>query len=473
MTAAPPTIIIGGGLAGLAAALRLADAGHGVTLVETRKRLGGRATSFLDPDTGQLLDNCQHVLMGACTNLLDLYHRLGVADRLAWHNAYHFIDAAGRRDTLHRDDLPAPLHMLVSLLGFVSLTWAEKWAILRAMAAIMQVTPATRRHLAGQSFARFLATLEPPAGAVDKFFAPIVTSACNETPDRVAASVAIHVFQQGFLQHADACAMALPAGPLLELYDKAGPRIEAAGGRVMLGAGAAGFDYHAGRVTALRLADGSTLAGEHFIAAVPHDRLARLVTDAMVADDDRLARLDQLEVSPIIGIHLFLRRDDGLPVMDLPHAALTQSPLQWIFNKSVDGQAGDASLAGAEHLHGVISAAHDWVHRSADDILAMALAEVRQTQPAARDARLIHGRVIKEKRATFSAAPGTHRLRPAATGAIANLILAGDWVDTGWPATMEGAVRSGYRAAAVVEPSLAPALTDDLPIQWPYRLLAG
>ncbi|MEX0885421.1 MAG: FAD-dependent oxidoreductase, partial [Phycisphaeraceae bacterium] len=246
MTTASSTIIVGGGLSGLAAAVRLADAGQPVTLIETRKRLGGRATSFVDPETGQLLDNCQHVLMGACTNLLDLYERLGVVDRIRWHRAFHFIDGRGRLDTLRRDDLPAPLHLLTSLMGFGSLTWGEKWAILRAMMGVMQITPATRRQLDDRSFADWLRAMDQPVGAVEKFWSPIVTSACNETPERVSAAGAVQVFQQGFLQHNEACTMGLPAVPLAALYDTAVNRIERGGGRVRLGCSAAGFLYDAG-----------------------------------------------------------------------------------------------------------------------------------------------------------------------------------------------------------------------------------
>ncbi|MEX0653820.1 MAG: hydroxysqualene dehydroxylase HpnE [Phycisphaeraceae bacterium] len=473
-------VVVGGGLAGIAAALRLAEAGVAVTLVESRKRLGGRATSFVDPDTGEVLDNCQHVVMRSCTNLLDLYERLGVEDRFRWERAIHFINAAGHIDTLEPDDLPAPLHLMRPMFRLQNLTASEKWAIAKAMLAILQTNPRSRSRHADETFADWLNVHRQPAGAIEKFWAPIITSACNETPDRVAASHALHVFQEGFLFDDSASEMGLATVPLVELYDSVEQRLRAVGGEVLTGASAERFDFAHGQIKALRLTDGQELTADAYIAALPFDRLAKLTDDAMAHADPRLARLNDFEVSPILGIHLFLRRPDGQPVLTLPHLAFMQSPLHWIFNKGLGRRHRDengAPVDRVQHLHGVISAAHDWVDQPADAIRDMALAELRKVLPAARDAELVHARVIKEKRATFSPRPGSDALRPAAAGPMANLYLAGDWTDTGWPATMESATRSGYLAAFAAMDALHIQPHGDPVTNTPptllYRLLSG
>jgi zeta-carotene desaturase len=496
-------------VAGIAAAVRLAGQGIKVTLVETRQRLGGRATSFVDPTTGRLLDNCQHVLLGCCTNLVDLYQRLGVADRIEWHRKLYFATPVGPGlpgqldpsspalptspqrlaeegcpcpaerivvDTLEGDDLPAPLHMARALLAFRGLTLTEKLAIARAMLAIIRLGPIGRAALHGTTFAHWLAAQRQSGGVIEKFWAPIVVGAVNEWPQRMAADMALQVFQEGMLAHEDAYAMGLSHVPLVQLYDAAERVIAGAGGQVLLSTSAQGFVYdaRAQRIAALEIAGNAPLAAEAFVSSVPFDRLAKLCTPSMVTDDRRLGGLDQLEVSPIIGIHLwFAGPSAGDMVMDLPHLVLTGSPIHWIFNKSVDVEVG------GQHLHAVVSAAHDLVDVPADDIIALGVREVRRFLPKAGGARLLHARVIKEKRATFSACPGVARLRPrarrGAAGGIGNLYLAGDWCATGWPATMEGATRSGYLAAGALLEDLGrpldQVLAPDLPASPLYRFL--
>lgn len=473
-------VIVGGGLAGIAAALRLADHGIRVTLVETRKRLGGRATSFVDPASGQLLDNCQHVLLKCCTNLLDLYRRLGVDDRIEWHDTMYFwgkdvtvnrgasnasSTRAGRRaplpgytvDVLASDDLPAPAHMSRAMLAFRTLTWGEKIAISSAMVTMMHLTARQRAALNDISFEAWLRQQNQPQGAIDKFWAIVVISAINELPDRMGADYAIQVFREGFLASETAYVMGLPRVTLVELYDAAEKRITETGGSLMLSTSAEGFEYEHGRVSALRIDGGRRLEADAFVSAVPFDRLAKLATPAMIARDSRMQRLDEIGVSPIVGVHLWLGCPDGQPVMTLPHLVMLDSPVQWVFNKGVEASpptnAGDASGAKSpvQHLHAVISAAHDLVDTPADEILAMVSNEIRKAlNVSADEAPLVHGRAVKEKRATFSARPGFEALRPEARGAISNLYLAGDWCRSGWPATMEGATRSGYLAAAAL-----------------------
>jgi squalene-associated FAD-dependent desaturase len=466
--------VVGGGVAGIAAAIRLAEHGVPVTLVETRKRLGGRATSFNDPATGELVDNCQHVVMRCCTNVLDLYARLGVSDRIEWHRTLYFADDRGHIDAFVADDLPAPLHLTRAMWRMTTLSLSEKFAIARGMLAILQLGDARAAYLADMSFADWLAEQNQPKRVIDRFWSAVVISACNEKPEAVAARYAIQVFQEGFLAHGRAYEVGVSGVPLAALYDAAEPAIERAGGRVLLSTSAEKFEFNGHEVIALQLSSGDKVRADAFVSAVPFDRLARLTTELMVASDERLQRLDEITVSPIIGVHLYLRRDDGRPAMALPNLALLDSPLQWVFNKGVVG-AGEH--VGATYLHGVISAAHDLVDLPAEVITQRVLAEVRKVVPEAVEATLVHGRAIKEKRATFSVRPGVDRLRPRGVGAIGNLLLAGDWTDTGWPATMEGAARSGYAAAAAALTQLGvahpPLVVPDLQATPVYRFLAG
>jgi len=472
----PSIVVVGGGLAGIAAAMRLAGHGVKVTLVEASNRLGGRATSFVDRASGQVLDNCQHVLMGCCTNLIDLYQRLGVADQIHWHHRLYFANHDGQVDELETDDLPAPMHMTRSLMGFKGFSLGEKIAIARGMLAIIRLGVKGRQGLAGVSFGRWLKDHGQPDGAVRKFWSVIVTSALNELPDRVDASYAVQVFQDGFLANERAYVMGLSAVPLVELYAAAQQAIQQASGHVLLSSRAQAFEYENGQVTAVRLTDGQRLTGDTFINGLPFDRLAKLCDPQMVEDDTRLKGLARFGVSPIIGIHMWFdaaQGSNGQPVMQLPHLILTQGHLQWLFNKGYDKQVG------GQHLHGVISAAHDLVDHPAQQIIEIAVEETRRVLTGvagSADAALVHARVIKEKRATFSAQPGIDAIRPTARGAISNLYLAGDWCQTRWPATMEGAVRSGYLAAtaALEDRQLGPdGLVADLSPGRLYQLISG
>ncbi len=462
--------MLGGGLAGIAAAMRLVDAGVPVTLVETRKRLGGRATSFVDPATGEVLDNCQHVLMRCCTNLLDLYERLGVADCIDWCRRLYFIDPAGRVDVLERGGLPAPLHLLRRILNFASLTARQKFELARGMWHVLRADRNGRSGLHGLTFTDWLRAAGQSEALIDRFWSAVVVSALNETPDRCAADYALQVFQDGFLAHSQAWEVGLPRVPLMRLYDPAVEAIERAGGHIMLSTSIEGLAFDKGRVTGVRLAGGRTLNADAVISTLPFDRLSRICGSEMCAVDERLGGLDRIEVNPILGVHLWFDR----PVTHLPLAALLDSPLHWLFVK--------ADTDRGQHVHGVISAARDLVSQPSEAITAMVMCEIRRRFPTAQHATLLHSLVVKEKRATFAIRPGVDAHRPGPHGRIDNLYLAGDWCNSGWPATMEGATRSGYLAAAACiedraarhgrRPAGVRGLVPDLPASPLFRLLA-
>jgi uncharacterized protein with NAD-binding domain and iron-sulfur cluster len=259
--------------------------------------------------------------------------------------------------------------------------------------------------------------------------------------------------------------MGLPRVPLWALYDPARQIIEEAGGEIHLGVSAKAIAYDGRRVTGV-ITDEGSVESMAVISSVPFDRLDKLVSDVMRRADSRLQTLDRLEVSPILGVHLWFDK----PIMTLPHLVLVDAGVQWLFNKGEDER-------GRQHLHAVISGAHEWMTLAEDEIVRRVVADVHRALPGSIGLQPTQTRAVKEKRATFAATPGVEQFRPSAGpgtiglggGGIENLFLAGDWCDTGWPATMEGAVRSGYAAAAAI--TGGRGLVPDVPAGMLARVL--
>ena len=411
--------MIGGGLAGLSAAAALGGAGFHVEVFEARPFLGGRATSFpLSPadDASELIDNCQHVLLRCCVNLLDFYGRLGVKDLISFYREFVFIEPGGRISTLRRGALPAPLHFTESFLRLRFLSTGDKISIARGLLALRRER--TRRHdLDRITMLDWLREKRQTPRAIERFWRQVLVSAINEDVDRIAARHGFQVFWLGFLARADSYEMGVPAIPLGELYRA---ELWRAAGDVSLrlrclveSIGPEGI-----------LSGGRRHSADYYICALPFERLTALGLPAPA-----------FEHSPITGIHLWFDR----PVTDLPHATLLDRTIQWMFNKS-EGR----------YLQLVVSASRSLAAMGRAEIISLATAELAEFLPRVRQARLEKAHVIKELRATFSAAPGTEALRPSADTSRPDLFLAGDWTRSGWPATMEGAVRSGYLAAEAV-----------------------
>ncbi len=452
-------LVLGGGLAGIAAALRLAEAGWHVVLIEARRRLGGRAGSHIDPQSDELLDNCQHVLLGCCTHLIDLYRRLGVSHMIEWHEALHFLDGQGHHDILRRSRLPAPLHLGVSIARFRSLSWQAKRDLSRAALALARCTPPERRRWENEPFVHWLAVHGQPPEAIDRFWNPVITSALNQDVRQANAAYALQVLRQGFLAHRDAYLMGVATVPLGRLYEPAERILQERGGRVLLGTSVRRLVYERSRLAGVELRNQPVMEADAYVSALPVEQLLRAAPSGLREADERFDRLHELRSSPILGVHLWFDR----AVMRLPHAALLDSPLHWVFNRGQDA-------SGRQHLHVVISAAVEWMNREPKQILADVCGELMRYLPETRTTPLAAGKVVKERRATFAPVPGVDALRPPPTGSTGNLVLAGDFCQTGWPATMEGAVRSGYRAAAALMNSAEMSVAD-LPDAWLARNL--
>ena len=423
----PSVMVAGGGLAGLAAAAALGSAGFRVELCESRAFLGGRATSYpaAPGEDGEMIDNCQHVLLRCCVNLLDFYRRLGVADRIRFHREFYFIEPGGRVSTLRRGRFAPPAHFLESFLSMRFLGWRDKLAIARAMRAIER-DAARRTDLDRISMLDWLLQHRQTPRAIDRFWRPVLVSAINEELDRMAARHGFQVFRLGFLEAADAYEMGVAAVPLRELYDAA--RWSDTGDVVLRArCPVERIEISGACATAMR-AGGERRTADYYICAVPFERVEAIAPELGVPST-------LFEHSPITGIHLWFDR----AVTELPHATLLDRTIQWMFNKR-DGR----------YLQLVVSASRELTGMARADVIRLALDELREYLPAAGNAVLERAHVIKEVRATFSAAPGTEALRPPAATSVRNLFLAGDWTASGWPATMEGAVRSGYLAAEAV-----------------------
>jgi squalene-associated FAD-dependent desaturase len=445
-------IVIGGGLAGLSSAVALAEAGHRVRLLEKRPHLGGRAASYVLPG-GEHVDNCQHVTLGCCTNLEDFYRRVGAAEKIRFFDRLLFSTPDGQRGTMESFALPAPLHMALSFARFPLLGWADKLAIARALLKIATNGGHPKDISNDAGGITMLAWLQKHCqteGAIRRFWEVILVSALDEQLDRIDARYGIDVFWKAFLSTRAGYRIGIPCVPLGDLYDGCKEAIRMRGGEVLLRAGVRGFQVAGNHVTGVEREDGSVETADFYVAAVPQDILPELLPADFVARQPVFLNLRNLRTSPITGVHLWFDKK----VMHEPFLTLLDSTTQWVFNKTqLNGETqlnGGSIEAQGQYLQLVISASYSLVPRSRQEIIELCISELRGVLPAIRAAKLVKGTVVKETSATFSPAPGSDQWRPAQKSPVTGLFLAGDWTSTGWPSTMEGAVRSGYLAAEAI-----------------------
>jgi squalene-associated FAD-dependent desaturase len=440
-------IVIGGGLAGLSAGVSLAEAGWRVRLFEQRPFLGGRATSYVLPD-GEHVDNCQHVTLGCCTNLEDFYRRIGAQDKIKYFDRLLFQDPQGRTGTIQAGLLPAPLHLTGSFLAFGPLGLADKRSIAWALLDILR----SKGHTAdldtpgGLSMLEWLRRRKQTSRAIERFWRVVLVSALDEELDKTDARFGVDVFWKAFLANRAGYRMGVPAVPLAELYDGCRTEIERRGGEVNLRMPVRVLHAPDG-LDSIAFDSGRQETADAFVFAVPHDALDELLPEQVKVREPALAQLGKISSSPITGVHFWFDRQ----VMQEPFVTLLDTTTQWIFNKTAlySGKNG-SQTEKSQYLQLVVSASYALLQKPRQEIIDLCLAEVRQALPAAREANLTKATVIKEAAATFSPQPGVDQWRPKQETSLRGMFLAGDWTDTGWPATMEGAVRSGYLAAEAV-----------------------
>jgi zeta-carotene desaturase len=443
-------IVIGGGLAGLSSGVALAEAGFRVRLLEKRPHLGGRAASYVLP-SGEHVDNCQHVTLGCCTNLADFYRRVGAADKIKFFDRLYFAAPNGRRGVMRAAALPAPLHMAFSFATFPLLGWADKIAIARALLTIARSggrpadsLPSASNGGIGVTMLSWFQKHRQTDRAIRRFWEVILVSALDEELDGINARYGIDVFWKAFLSTRGGYRVGIPRVPLGVLYDGCKDAITKRGGDVQLRAGVRGFVVTDSRVEGVEREDGSVETADYYVAAVPQNILPEMLPSEVVEREPVFSNLSKLRTSPITGVHLWFDR----PVMSEPFLTLLDSTTQWVFNKT--RLYGEGAENGGQYLQLVISASYNLTQRSRQEIIALCIDELREVLPATREAVLVKGTVVKEMCATFSPAPGSDRWRPKQKSPLAGLFLAGDWTATGWPSTMEGAVRSGYLAAEAI-----------------------
>jgi squalene-associated FAD-dependent desaturase len=434
-------VVIGAGFGGLSAAVRLAKAGARVLVLEGRSRLGGRATAFQDRDTGQVVDNGQHVLLGCYTETFSFLGEVGALDRVTRQPqlSITMIDAKGRRSKLECPALPPPLHLLAGVFDWEALAWADRLSVLR------MITPLrlARRELAGrggiaaspgETVENWLIRNGQTARLRAMLWEPLALAALNQRPDRAAAPVFARVLAEMFGQDAVAASIALPNVPLNELYaEPARTYIEKRGGSVRTGVTAT-VHVARGRITVT--GNGESWSAQATIAAVPWHALGELVQGETAPMAGTLARAASTASCPIVTVNLWFDR----PVLDEPFVGLPGRTMQWAFDKRALSNGGPAPVSL------VSSGADPLLARTNEELIAGAHTELVEAVPSIRRAELVGAGVIREPRATFSLAPGQPERPGTATG-IPGLYLAGDWIATGLPATIESAVRSGHRAA--------------------------
>jgi len=437
--------IIGGGVAGMSAACALAQAGLRVNLVERRGYLGGRASSYLHPGVNEVIDNCQHVLFGCCTNLIGFYRRIGVADLIHWTSDMTMIEPGGRISRLGPFRLgplrlPAPLHSAPSFLNASAFSLKDKLSLGRSMLAMMK--PGALEDT-GESLADWLRRHRQSDGAVDRFWRLVIASALNAEIDEIAVPYAAKVIRELFLNSAQAGSMGMSRVPLSGLYSGVAPFLSGRGGSVHLNTHVEGaaWDEKAGQWTVYTRSGEFT--SDFVILALPFEATQKLLPHLPVEEGrEKLARqIEKHEHWPICSVHLWFDRE----ISNLEHAVLLDREIHWMYNQSLlqTGRTG-------HYIELVVSATRAFAALPRQAGIQLALDELAEFFPIVRDARLEKVALVKEVRATFGVPPGIDAWRPSTASPWPHMFLAGDWVQTGWPSTMESASRSGHLAAEAV-----------------------
>ena len=458
-------IVIGAGFAGLSAAVRLAARGRRVLVLEKRARLGGRATAFRDRETGELVDNGQHILAGAYRETFEFLRQVGADGHVQWQPqlAVTMVDRAGVVSRLACAALPSPLHLLSGVARWKALTWGDRLSMVRmagplraAQRAVATGRPDTSAR-PGETVEQWLIRHGQSARLREMLWDPLALAALNQ-PSEVASALAFaRVLAEMFGPDPKAAAMVLPGKPLDQMYaEPARAFIEAREGRVRMGADTSvtiaedgrSFEVRAGGATTAAATTttssaagsapvaGDVLQAPAVIVATPWFTLPSVIIGHTAPLDDVLRAARATAPSPIVTVNLWFDR----PILGEPFVGLPGRRMQWVFEKRlVFGES-------ASHLSLVSSGAGELLEWQNPQLVSAALDELREAFPVCREATLLRGTVIREPRATFSIAPGQPP-RPATRTAVPGLYLAGDWIATGLPATIESAVRSGHRAA--------------------------
>ncbi|MBI3744322.1 MAG: FAD-dependent oxidoreductase [Chloroflexi bacterium] len=450
-------LVIGGGLAGITTAIDLADRGCQVTLLERRPYLGGRTYSFVDKESGEEVDNGQHIYMKCCTAYIGLLEKLGVASRTSVQRRMRVpvMDAKRRLSRLASSPLPAPLHLLPSFATYRHLTWRDKRAAAKAILAMRKLSFDQRRALDDVTFADWLKRYGQSDATIARFWDLIVIPTLNDPSKRVSASQAIMVFQEGFFRDAHGADVGISKVGLSTLLMKEAQQyIESRGGTVMLGKSLERLEGSLEGIDRARLYSEPPIVADAYVLAVPPRLLRKLLPDGL-AKHEFFERGSRLAMSPIVNLHLWFDRR----VADFgDFIALLDNEAQYVFDKTpfilpFGSAQGRLSAQDERHPNGgqrlclSLSAAHKYIDMTNEELVPLMVGELAKAFPAVKGATLTRSIVVRERYATFSPRPGSGKYRLPSRTPVPNLYLAGEWTDTDWPSTMESAVRSGHNAA--------------------------
>lgn len=468
-------IIIGAGLAGLSAAVALSSEGARVSLMERKSHVGGRAYSYAHPALGEVIDS-QHVLLGCCTNLIDLCKLAGADSHIRWYDAITFLepsteDRPTRRSDISPGMIPSPGHSSLSFLRAPMLSVADKACIAQGLIDFLRGYPTDD----DEAFSVWLKRTRQTDRSIRHFWEPVIVAALNDSFDRCSTRYAGQVFYESFLKSADGGRLGIPAQPLSKFYSAVAEFAEKQGTTLHLRTGIDRIEYLTRGVWQVIASDGTVQTAQNLVLALSFEQTAVLLSTlpgSSLCRQRVLPSLNRFTHAPITTIHLWFDQ----PITDLDHAALLDSRIQWMFNKSrirrfEDGQQSESG----QYIELVISASFAELHESREQILKAAIEELSGFFPVVHEAKILRSGVLKEARATFSVVPGLDRFRLPPDAPGSGLYVAGDWTYTGWPSTMEGAVRSGRLAAeAIARKSGKPVhfLKPDLPPQGLMKWLA-
>jgi squalene-associated FAD-dependent desaturase len=464
----PHCIIIGAGFAGSAAAVRLTEAGWRVTLMDARGAAGGRVYSFEDKETGEIIDNGQHLLMGCYHATLRLLDVLGTRHLLRPQEAMRveFIEPASeillqpRRAVLDAGRLSGKAGMALGIAGLEGLSAYDRWAVLR-FAAALQLGVAQHRlatPLATQTALELLRSYGQTDALITRLWEPVILATLNAHPAEAAASLLVKVLERAFFSDRDSSRLLLPRVGLDDVLKPLAAWLGRRGSNFLRGTVASiHIQHHDSSFLASSITTntGEIIEADCVISAVPPHVLTKLLISSLSdtfrndeAFSTLLASLSQFTFSPIISTYLWFDRS----FMTSEFVALLGTQTQWVFNRRLICDAPkQVTERFSGHISTTVSAGGDIINAANDDILRICLRDIHAAFPASRTAQMLRGRVIKEKFATPRITPAIEAIRPSATTPIANLFLAGDWTNTGLPATIESASQSGEAAAGAVK----------------------